>query len=286
MPQPFIKLGGNPHKPMIHIAPANGFVPQTYLPMFQTFMDDYQIVSMPPRALWGDGEAPEISLDVTWMQLADDLLAGIEKFGLQDIIAIGHSFGGVASFLAALKKPQYFKALIMLDPVIIPFQFAQKLMAIGAKGQLTPFPLAEGAKRRRNTFDSLEDAFERFREKSVFADWSDDVLRLYVEYGTSQQADGIRQLTWSGAWEAFYYSSYYAEIWDDIAKLKNLDIPMLFIAAGDAETYSHEAQAKVRQLVPHATHSSIEGYGHLFPQSAPQKTARMIREWLVRQALI
>lgn len=280
MPQSLIKLGGDANKPIIHIAPANGFVPQTYLPMFQDFMGDYQIVSLPPRALWGDGEPPKLSLDITWMQVADDIIAGIEKFGLRDIIAIGHSFGAVASFFAAIKKPKYFKALIMLDPVILPLHFAQQLIAMQAKGQATPFPLAEGARRRRNNFDSLEDVFRRFREKSIFADWSDDVLRLYVEHGTIEQADGSRQLAWSGDWEAFYYSSYHAEIWDEIVKLKDLDIPILIIAGGDTDTYSDMAQEKVRELVPDATHTAIQGHGHLFPQSAPQETANMIREWL------
>lgn len=280
MPQSLIKLGGNANTPMIHIAPANGFVPQTYLPMFQNFMADYQLVSLPPRALWGDGAPPEPSSDITWMQVADDILAGIEKFGLRDIVAVGHSFGGVASFFAANKKPDYFKALIMLDPVILPFHFVEQLIAMQAKGQATPFPLANGARRRRNNFESLEDVFGRFRAKSIFADWSDDMLRLYVEHGTIEQANGTRQLAWSGAWEAFYYSSYHAKIWDEIAKLNNLDIPMLFLAGGDTDTYSDMAQEKVRELVPNATHAVIEGHGHLFPQSAPQETAAVIREWL------
>lgn len=280
MPQPFIELGGKANQALIHLAPANGFVPQTYLPMFQSFMGDYRVVSLPPRPLWGDGEPPDITLEMTWMQMGHDLVKAIEKHDLRDMIAIGHSSGAVASFFAALRKPQRFKALIMLDPVIIPYEFAQQLIALRAKGQLIPFPLAEGAKRRRNYFDSVDDVFERFRKKSIFADWSDDVLRLYAEYGTIEQPDGSRKLAWSGAWEAYIYSTYYAEIWDEIAKLNDLAIPKLFIAAGDAKTYSLPAQEKVRELVPDATHISISDTGHLFPQSAPQQTAKLIQEWL------
>src|SRR5258705_1942545 len=128
MPQPLIELGGDRTNPaVIHLAPANGFVPQTYLPLLRPFMDTYRVVSLPPRALWGDGQPPPVAAATDWTELADDLQAGMAQFALENVIAIGHSFGGIASILAALQEPQRFRALILLDPTILNTQVIEMM---------------------------------------------------------------------------------------------------------------------------------------------------------------
>jgi pimeloyl-ACP methyl ester carboxylesterase len=273
MPQPLLELGGNPANPLLTIAPANGFVPQTYLPMLRPFMEEYRVVSVPPRPLWGDEIVPEPSPSQSWESLADDLLAAYEAFELKEIVAVGHSFGGIASLLAALKNPQPFKAIILLDPTILPRQ------AIFS-GQAAHLSLVESARRRRNQFESIEDVYKRFKGKSVFADWDEEALKLYAEFGTVANEDGSRRLAWSPEWEAFYFSIYYADNWNILPKANDLDIPMLFIAGGASDTYQPEAAQEVAELLLKASHKSIAGHGHLFPQSAPQETAAIIKDWL------
>ena len=51
--------------------------------------------------------------------VADDLLEAFQEKDMRDIVAVGHSFGGIASLLAVIQEPQRFKALILLDPVIL-----------------------------------------------------------------------------------------------------------------------------------------------------------------------
>src|SRR5262245_22227216 len=114
MPQTLYEFGGKPDAPVMHLAVANGFPPQTYIPLFQPFTERYRVVSLPPRALWSGQHDP--SETGSWRALADDLLAGMETHKLNNVIAVGHSFGGVASALAAIKQPQRFRALILLDP--------------------------------------------------------------------------------------------------------------------------------------------------------------------------
>lgn len=280
MPQTLIELGGDSSKSLLSFSPANGFVPACYLPMLRPLMQDNRVISVPPRALWGSEIAPEPKPYHSWESIADDLLAAYQQFGIGKHITIGHSIGGIATVLAALKQPEYFRAIILLDPTILSREICEWMRQAIASGQAAHSPLAEGAKRRRNQFESVEDVYQRFKGKSVFADWDDEVLRLYAEFGTIANPDGSRSLAWPPEWEAFYFSTYYADIWRELPKLNALDIPLLIIGGGASDTYTPDVAKEVAQLLPKATHSSIAGHGHLFPQSAPGEAATVIGEWL------
>ncbi len=281
MPQPLIELDGSSDAPIMHLALANGFVPQTYLPLLRHFNDNYRLLSLVPRALWGDGTPPPPTGGAAWLVYGHDILAGMQTFQLDKVLAIGHSFGGVASILAALHKPDAFRGLILLDPTILAPRICEAMRQARDKNQIiTAHPLAEKARRRRRVFESANAAFERFRQKKVFAQWSDETLRLYVDYGTVARNDGQRMLTWSPAWEAYYYSTPYIDIWERLPELDALTLPKLIITGEHSDIYTPESLQKMRDLVPSATYHVVEGHGHLFPQSAPQMTADLIRGWL------
>ena len=52
MPQPLYDFGGEKDAPPTHIAVANGFPPETYIPLVRPLLEDYHVVSLPPRAMW------------------------------------------------------------------------------------------------------------------------------------------------------------------------------------------------------------------------------------------
>lgn len=275
--QPLYEYGGS--GPLIHMALANGFPPQTYAPLLQPFTSVYRVVSLPPRGLWpGIGPVPE---DVgTWRELRDDLLAGLRQYDLSDVIAIGHSFGAVASMLAAIDEPQRFRALVMLDPTIMPRPIMQQMQAMRAQGEIPRFPLVDGALSRRDRFADVDEAFSYWRGKTLFEDWSDAALRLYAESMTrpAEDGDGVT-LSWPREWEAYYYLSFYTDTFEDLPRLNGL-LPVLVIQGGNSNAYGDDAQQQVRDVLPDATHEILPGYGHLFPQAAPDSTRQIISEWL------
>jgi pimeloyl-ACP methyl ester carboxylesterase len=281
MPQPLIELGGQPNIPILHMAIANGFPSQTYIPMLRPFMETYRVISFPPRALWGDETPPTTYQD--WWVVADDLLAGFDAHNMQDIIAVGHSFGAIGSLLAVSKEPQRFKALILLDPTILMPNNLDMIRQAWEQNIIDQMPMVQGAKRRRRVFDNVHDAFERFRGKRLFEQWSDETLRLYVEHGTQPQVDGDGiELSWSAEWEAYYFSTVQQTIWDDLPNLDSL-VPTLIVRGGVSDTFVPEATEQVKILVPSATYQDIPGHGHLFPQSAPQMSSDAIEAWLATQ---
>ncbi len=277
MPPIKLELSGAAGSPLIHLAPANGFPPQVYSPMLSR-LGDCRIVSLPPRALWDDGPPPSDRRG--WRQTADDLLAGLTQHDLHDIIAIGHSFGGIASMLALIDEPARFRALIMLDPVLLPqFMIAEQARA-WADGSIKQHPMVRSALRRRRVFAGREDAFRRFREKPVFADWADESLRLYVEHGLRPRAAGDGYgLRWDVAWEAYYFSAVYEHVWRDLPKANGL-APILIVRADDSHTFPDECVAQARALLPAGDFIELPDQGHLFPLAAPEMTATLIVEWL------
>ena len=105
---------------MVHLAPANGFPFDTYQPLIDAVAVTHRIVSIPPRALWPQIGPPPHEPG-RWDGLAVDLVEGLAAHRLDRVIGIGHSFGAVASILAALsasdtRRPGSFSASSVLRP--------------------------------------------------------------------------------------------------------------------------------------------------------------------------
>ena len=263
----------------IHIAPANGFPPATYLPLFEGLRERHRIVCLPPRALWpGIGDPPAAA--GSWESLADDFVAGWQAHGLAPVIAVGHSFGAVASMLASIKARHLVRALVMLDPTIYtPKLMAQVSASKKAHGEVR-FQLVDTAMRRRGIFETRESAFAYWRKRRFFADWADDALWRYTDAMLRPGPEGRGfTLEWPAAWEAWYYRSFYPETWKDIPQL-DPELPLLVVRGADSDTFTAESAALVREALPRATHISVPGCGHLFPQSHPAETRAILEQWL------
>jgi pimeloyl-ACP methyl ester carboxylesterase len=277
---PIYDFGG--HGPVIHLSVANGFPPQTYKPLLDPLTRGHRIISALPRALWSSPPPPE-SLR-SWRQIADDILTSIREREISDLVAIGHSMGAVASTQAAIVEPGRFKALILLEPTFLPFQFVAYAGLMRALGQMRRFPLVKGALRRRSQFASVEEAYSYWRGKALFGDWRDDVLRLYAESITRPSPAGGVELAWSRRWEAQYYRKVILLWQRQVAKLRGL-LPVLAIQGSLTDTFQDVPVRAFHRLVPDATIARIEGHGHLFPHSAPDVTREIIEDWLDNQGL-
>ena len=277
MPQPIYEYGGD--GPPLHMALANGFPPHTYEPLLAPLTDSYRVVSLPPRAMWTP--TPDPATTHTWEDTADDLLAGLESHNLTDVVGVGHSLGGVATLLAAIKQPQRFRALILLDPTIFPPWMLWSLRLMRAVGLEGRFPLVQKAHHRRATFADADEAFAYWRGKSLFADWDDEVLRLYVAGLTQPDGAGGLELTWPAAWEARYYATIYTRSWQQVPKLEGL-LPVLLIRAAQSNTLFEGAAARLRREVPSMAYEELADVGHLFPQAKPDATRALMQAWLAK----
>ncbi len=74
----------------------------------------------------GQSKAPTSESQLAIAELAEDVIAVLESLKINSCHLVGHSTGGIIALLSAIKAPQLFDKLVLLDPV-------------GPKGvQLTP----------------------------------------------------------------------------------------------------------------------------------------------------
>jgi pimeloyl-ACP methyl ester carboxylesterase len=279
---------GNPthtDAPILNMALANGFPPATYQPFLRPLQAQYRAVCLPPRALWLPPREPRETRH--WLDATDDLLGGMVHHRLGPLVAVGHSMGGICSILAAVQQPQHFRALVLLDPTFLsrPLLWLTRVARwFGQDGR--GHPLAQGALRRKATFSDSAAALAYFRSKRFFSNWDDEALRLYAEHGTRPADDGQGvTLVWPPVWEARYFQTVYVKMWRALPQLSRLSLPILFVRGSTSDVLKDRPWAALRRLVPNADYREIMGHGHLFPHSAPQQTAAVVREWLAERGV-
>lgn len=279
---PLIDHGGR--GPVLHWASATGFPSATNRAVLAALSEHFRCVTIPPRPLWPDAGSPP-DAPGSWEEYADDIAGGLTEHGFDQAILVGHSYGGVASLIAAARYPARVRALVLLDPTLLAGWILDQFRVAKATGwkHPIPHPLAGRARERRSTFATRDEAFQMWRSRRLFADWPDQALRDYVEAGLVPTGDGFA-LAWSPAWEAHSYESIYTESWEEIRKLPP-ELPVLLLWGGDSDTFVAESAERFQRLAPQATVSSVAGFGHLFPMAAPDLTARRILDWLDSRGL-
>jgi pimeloyl-ACP methyl ester carboxylesterase len=234
-------------------------------------------MNLMPRALWDD-ETPPNEL-ISWKDgLAQDLQNGIVQHNWHNIIAIGHSFGGIATLLTAIQQPSRFKAVILLDPTILPRPYMKALQISRLFGRKASSGLAERAEKRKTSFESYDVAYDYFKGKKLFADWDEMAFRGYIQ-SLRPTEDGTVTLAWKREWEAYYFRTLYAGTWGDLPKLRG-KMPLLMIRGETSDTLFAPVAQQIRKILPDMTYHEIAGHGHLFPQSAPHQTGDIIEDWL------
>lgn len=259
---------------LLHLAHANGFPPGTYRPLIDHLREHHQVVALMTRPLW-PGSRPERA--PSWHLLAGDLVRGLEALGMHRILGVGHSIGGVLTMWAAIRRPDLFRAVVLIDPVILPpatLALLRLMRAVGLEGRQ---PLVRGALRRRRTWPDRQTCFQHYRAKDFFARWSDESLWAYVEAGTRPTAAGRVELVYPPEWEAHIFATSPVDVWQTVPLLQ---VPTLVIRGQETNTFRAASQRRFARLAPHARFRVIPEAGHLVPMERPAETAVEIQRFL------
>src|SRR6185369_3339314 len=208
-------------KPLLHLGHANGFPPATYLPMVEPLTRDYHLVSLLARPFWHNTPAEWLR---DWSQLSEDLAEGLEHLGAKGIVGVGHSLGGVQTLMAAVNHPRLFSKIVLIDPTMLPPAYLWKVRLFKIFGKETRGSLVEGALRRRRHWESVETAFQSFKEKPLFRLWPEGTIRAYAESMTKDSPEGGVDLAYPPEWEAQIYRTIPTDVW---GYAKRLSLPTL-----------------------------------------------------------
>lgn len=251
-------------------AHANGYPPGSYRALLEPLTAEFSVFGYRHRPLWSSEPAPPRA---DWHLFARDMNHALAHTFEKPVWLMGHSLGGVVSLLAAIREPERYRGLVLLDPVFLGWRQALGLN-FTPRGQLKRLPMIRSALRRPEQFADRQEAFDFHRGKRAFRGLSDAVLWDYIEAGTKASGEGVR-LAWSGAWEAAVYASV-PLVWP---RLRRLQLPTLGLRGEHSDILTPRALQRWRQLQPNAELDTLPG-GHLFPLEDPVATADRVLQFL------
>jgi pimeloyl-ACP methyl ester carboxylesterase len=260
---------------------ANGYPPDCYQPLLSRLAETYHVTAMVQRPLWPDSKPEDVK---DWHFLTEDLLRYMDAHHSTPIACVGHSMGGIALLRAALREPQRFNAIVLLDPVLLPplvVAFWKTMRKLKLDEHRHPF--LKSARKRRDQFDDLERLFQGYRRKSVFKYFDDEALRAYVVGIACPVDGGGYQLCYSAKWEVHIYK---VSIWRDMdiwRGLPALELPTLIVRGAETDTFWERTGKLVKRKQPKIRVEALEKSTHLLALERPQEIANRIKSFFVEK---
>ncbi|MBI6899340.1 alpha/beta hydrolase [Pseudomonas putida] len=249
----------------IFFAHANGFPSATYGKLFAALGPDYEV-----RHLAQHAHDPRFPVNDNWQNLVDELLHHLER---QDapVWGVGHSLGGVLHLHAALRRPEFYRGVVMLDsPVLTRADewLIQAAKRLGFIDRITPAGRTLG---RREAFPDRDSARNYFAGKTLFRHFDPDCLEAYLEHGLEQGEEGLR-LRFDPATEISIYRSIPHV---SPARPRQLQVPLAMVRGAQSRVIRKHHALAVRAMAKGEYHS-LPG-GHMFPLERPTDTAGLIK---------
>lgn len=259
-------------KPLIHFAHANGVPSRVYEKLFSALSDEYDVIYVPLL-----GPDKRYSIDDNWQSLTQQVIDSIVRQSQgRKVIGLGHSLGAVLTFQAALQRPELFSQVIMLDPPLIMGKdgmFLHFAKLFGLTKFLDKMSPAGLSKRRRDHWESREQAASLLGSRGFYADFDQDCFQAYIDHAL--QDDLIRggvELTISKYDEVKIFRTNSSTWWLPQALPK---VPMHMIAAAQGP-FIERGYPEILKNKMNVPYSLFDG-GHMFPLEQPLLVADAIK---------
>ncbi len=176
---------------------ATGFHGRCYVPLASALAGSFHCYAVDQRGHGGSDLSATGSYD--WRLFRDDLLAVLDRLGLDQPFAFGHSLGGGVAFLAEGARPGTFQGIYAYEPIVFT---PEQVNAIRSNNGLVGV-----SRRRRPAFASLGEAMLNYAGKPPFGGFRADVLWEYVTGGFDVGDDGTATLHCTPEHEARVYEN-------------------------------------------------------------------------------
>ncbi len=255
------ELGGS--GPPLLLSHATGFHGYAYLPIADALDDRFTAFALDYR---GHGSTPRPDdWEVDWERYGDDALAAARAVAPHGgLVAFGHSMGGAALLMAAHRQPDLFDVIVAFEPIVFP---------PGGNPRVDgPSELIAGARRRRASFATFEEAVEHYASKPPMSAFDPDVVRLYVAHGFRPAPEGVR-LKCDPEHEArTFEQGAVHRTWN---LLPEIGTRVVVLASDDGDGPAAVA-AQIAERLPHATYDELPGSSHFAPFTDPAGMAALI----------
>lgn len=263
---------GNDEGSHIQFLHANAYTPGCYQQLFAG-LNEYKITTPFQRPLWQEEPPSDYK---SWHLFRDDLIRHMDEYKYRNVIGVGHSLGGIVSWLAAIERPDLFKQLILIDPVILP-KFPILLVSyLPYSIQEKRVPIVSIAARRKNIWPTKEAAKEYFLSKKFFQRFDLATQQDFLNFGLKQKGEE-QTLAYPRIWEAKVYGSA-PNMWP---LMKHTPCPITIIRAQYSDVISDATWKKIKAKLKNGNFTQIDNAGHLVPFEKPQLCAEIIKDLIL-----
>lgn len=271
-----LRRHGNPEGTRLVLSHANGLSTDTYYPFWSLLADRFDLILYDFRNHgWNPVGDPEAHGIGTFIRDMERVVQAIDRhFGERPKIGVFHSMSAQVAVLHATRSGG-FSALVLFDPFICPPGCApQHLRALEA----TMGQLAEGARRRRETFASEEAFAERIRGAPAFERLVPGATDLLART-TLRRDDAAYRLCCPRDYEAKIYQQGLR--WATAVEIEKLPCPTKAIGSDPTVPHSFMPTVDLSELMV-LDYDFVPETTHLLQLEAPGVCVHFMLEFLAQ----
>jgi pimeloyl-ACP methyl ester carboxylesterase len=252
---------------------ANSFPAGTYRRLFERWRAAGWHVLAQERF----GHDPAYPVRNNWSPTRDELLALVTREAPGERVhLVGHSLGGILSFLAACKRPELVASVVLLDSPIIGGWRAHGLALLKVTGLVKRVSPGKVSQYRIDGWPTREMAEAHFRRKPMFQRWHPQVLADYFDCGLEPDPEtgplAVR-LAFRREVETRIYNTL-PHHFETLLRRHPPRCPVHFIGGTQSPEMRQAGSAATHRLARGRV-QMIEGT-HLFPMERPDETAEAV----------
>lgn len=242
----------------------------TWLSLARSFEGRARVLAIDHR---GHGDSAKNATDWSWDAMARDLAAFVAALGLERPFVVGHSMGGAVALLAEAAHPGLFRGAVLVDPIVMPAGAYQMTPTLETQ------PMARRTVRRREVWDSTDQALESYAARPPFASWRRKELETYVRHAFEPDpaGGGVRLKCPARIEAAIYLGGHAVDPWP---LLPGIAMPTLVVQGSLADTRGAVDAPRIAATLPHGSFAEVEGATHFLPMDRPDELAALVHEFV------
>ena len=254
---------------LLHGGPG---VPSYYLKPMGELGADRKIIFFDQLGCGKSDHITDTSL-MTVDHYVEEVAKVVEHFGLKDYYLFGQSWGTMLGTEFYLKHPEGIKGVILSSPAIsIPRWLKDADSLISLLPDSIQHAIRTNEKIKNYNAPEYKKGVQVFYENFVARKlpWSADVDSSFIQIGKQYEfMNGPSEFTIVGPLKSF----------DQTDRLHEIKVPTLFIT-GEYDEACPTTVKYYQSLVPGAKLEIIPGAGHLTMQDAPEKSNKVVSDFL------
>ncbi|MCK0152285.1 alpha/beta hydrolase [Alcanivorax sp. S6407] len=256
-------------KPVLAFAHANGIPGHSYDTFLAPLESRYQL-----HVVDRVGHDPDYPVDAQWHSLSLELEAQLAPLG-KPIVGMGHSLGSVLMYLVAQRHPEWFSALLMLDPPMMNGLHGVMMNLARWTGQMDKATPAGKSKGRLDFWPDWASVESYFGSRGMFRAFDPRCLQDYMRAGVEP---------WENGWRLHFRPEVEVAIFREAptaaTRMPRLKVPAAIVTGRHSPSpFLHSARRIARRH--HMIHRIAEG-SHMYPLEKPEETLALCEELLAQ----